>query len=229
MTAPLRLALVSAFPPGRQSLNEYGLHLARTLAEREDVAEVVVLADRLDGSQRELDLGPKVRVERVWRFNSTLATPAILHALARVAPDGAIWNLQTATFGDRELPAALGLFGPALARMLGTPSGIIAHNLIAGIDLEQTQLAGARLRQAVVRAGGAVVTRAMMAADYTTVTLRSYADHLNVAYPRAETHLVPHGTFDGQEGCATPLATRRRSHSRTAPVFSRWRTCPPKR
>lgn len=208
MKQALRIALVSAFPPGRRTLNEYGLHLARGLAEREDVAEVIVLADRLDEPLPELDLGPKLRVERVWRFNSISAGPAILSALRRHAPDGAIWNLQTATFGDREIPAALGLLAPAAARLTGTPSGIIAHNLIAGMDLDKTQLAGARLRQAVVRAGGALVTRAMMAADYTTVTLKSYRDLLANAYPRAEVHLVPHGTFDTSPPEITPLAER---------------------
>ena len=208
MTLPLRLALVSAFPPGRQSLNEYGLHLARTLAEREDVAEVVVLADRLDGPQPELDLGSKVRVERVWRFNSLTAGPAILWALHRLDPDGAVWNLQTATFGDREVPAALGLLAPAMARALGTPSGIIAHNLIAGMDLENTQLAGAPLRQAIVRAGGALVTRAMVAADYMTVTLRGYRDLLAERHPNAEVHLVPHGIFDTAPRERLPLDQR---------------------
>jgi glycosyltransferase involved in cell wall biosynthesis len=212
MTTPLRLALVSAFPPGRQSLNEYGLHLARTLAEREDVAEIVVLADRLDEPERrplpELDLGPKVRVERVWRFNSLGAGFAILRALRRLRLDGAVWNLQTATFGNREVPAALGLVAPAMARALGTPSGIIAHNLIAGMDLERTQLAGAPLRQAIVRAGGALVTRAMLAADYMTVTLRGYRDLLAARHPGAEVHLVPHGIFDTAPRDRLPLAER---------------------
>ena len=53
----LKLALVSAFPPGRQSLNEYGLHLAREMAERTDVSEVVVRADRLSQPEAELPLG----------------------------------------------------------------------------------------------------------------------------------------------------------------------------
>ncbi len=208
MTQALRLALVSAFPPGRQSLNEYGLHLARGLADRPDVAEVIVIADRLDGPAAELDLEPKVRVERVWRFNSPLAGPAILRRLRRIAPDGALWNLQTASFGDRELPAALGLLAPMAARWLGVPSGIIAHNIVAGIDLDATQLRGQRLRQAAVRAGGAVVTRAMLAADYVTVTLRGYRDTLAGIAPGAEVHLVPHGTFDTGRRTLTPLADR---------------------
>ncbi len=208
MTPHLRIALVSAFPPGRQSLNEYGLYLAKGLAEREDVAEVIVLADVLDATMEELDLGPKLRVERIWRFNSPTAGVSILSALRRVSPHGAIWNLQTATFGDREIPAALGLLAPAMARVMGTPSGIIAHNLIAGMDLDKTQLAGARWRQAIVRAGGKLVTRAMMVANYTTVTLKSYRDLLAESYPRAEVHLVPHGTFDTAAPKLAPIAER---------------------
>ena len=98
MSYPLRLALVSAFPPGRQSLNEYGLHLAREFAARADVAEVIVLADALDAPVHELELGPKVRVERVWRFNRLSAGPAILSALKREGADAVVWNLQMATF-----------------------------------------------------------------------------------------------------------------------------------
>ena len=210
MTTPLRLALVSAFPPGRQSLNEYGFHLARELAERPDVAQVIVLAETLPEPMAELPLGPKIRVCRVWRFNSLRAGPAILRALRREGADAVLWNLQTASFGDRELTAATGLLAPALARAMGWPSAIIAHNIIAGIDLDSTQLKGQPLRQAIVRAGGALVTRAMLAASYTTVTLRRYLDQLHAAHPRANVHLVPHGTFDTSKRAARALADRPR-------------------
>ncbi len=205
-----RIALVSAFPPGRQSLNEYGLHLARGLAARPDVVEVIVLADRVGEEVPELDLGPKVRIERVWSFNSVASGPSILRALYKARPDAVLWNLQTASFGDREVPAALGLLAPAAARAMGLPSGIIAHNIISGIDLENTQLKGQRLRQAVVRAGGALVTRAMMSASYVTVTLRGYLDQLAASFPRADVHLVPHGTFDTDIRPMMPLVQRPR-------------------
>jgi glycosyltransferase involved in cell wall biosynthesis len=208
MTAPARIALVSAFPPGRLSLNEYGLHLARHLAQRPDVAEVVVLADRLPAPLAELDLGPKVRVRRIWRFNAPGSAAAILRAARAERVDGAIFNLQTATFGDREVPAALGLMAPMLLRAAGIPSGVIAHNIIAGVDLDQTILKGQRLRQFVVRHAGAVVTGALMRASYVTTTLRSYADILQSAHPRADITLVPHGTFDTTDRPWLPHAAR---------------------
>lgn len=203
-----RIVLVSAFPPGRQSLNEYGLHLAIGLADRADVLEVVVIADILDQPVAELDLGPKIRVERVWRFNDALATLKILRALFKTDAVGVLWNLQSATFGDREMPAAIGHFAPSLARVFGLKSGVIAHNIIAGIDLDSTQLKGQKLRQAVVKIGASVACRALLAANYTTVTLQGYYDHIRKSYPSAEVLLIPHGTFDVYDGELRPLAKR---------------------
>ena len=203
-----RIALVSAFPPGRQTLNEYGLHLARAFADRPDVAEVVVIADRLPAPAAELDLGPKIRVRRTWSFNAVGSSARILTALIAEKVDAAIFNLQMASFGDRELPAALGLLAPMLARVTGTPSGIIAHNLILGVDLEQTTLKGQPLRQRLVKLGGAVITRALLAATYLTVTLESYRRDLAARHPRAPVLLVPHGTFDTDLRPLVPASAR---------------------
>lgn len=208
VASPRRIALVSAFPPGRLTLNEYGLHLARAFAERADVAEVVVIADRLDHPEAELDLGPKVRVRRVWSFNAPLAAVRVVSALKAERVDGAVFNLQMASFGDREVPAALGLCAPLAARLAGVPSGVIAHNLITGVDLDQTQLKGQVWRQRVVRLGGAVITRALLAANYLTVTLESYRQDLARRYPGADVMLMPHGTFDTQMRHLSPTRNR---------------------
>lgn len=203
-----RIALVSAFPPGRQTLNEYGLHLARAFADRSDVAEVVVIADRLPAAAAELDLGPKIRVRRTWSFNALTSGSRILSALRAEKVDAAVFNLQMASFGDRELSAALGLLAPMAARFLGIPSGVIAHNLILGVDLEQTALKGQPLRQRLVRVGGAVITRALLAANYLTVTLESYRRDLVARHPRANVLLVPHGTFDTDLRPLIPASAR---------------------
>lgn len=210
MSTPLRIALVSAFPPGKQSLNEYGLHLAKGLAERPDVAEVVVLADTLPSAMEELDLGPKITIKRCWTFNRLTNLPRLIAEIRAAKVQGVIWNLQTATFGDREAAAALGLLAPMAARVTRTVSGVIAHNLIDGVDLEQTMLKGQPLRQAMVRAGGRLITRALVSASYLTVTLRSYRDVLVSRSPRARVHLVPHGTFDTNTDTLTPFAARPR-------------------
>jgi glycosyltransferase involved in cell wall biosynthesis len=205
---PLHIALVTAFPPGRASLNEYGMHLVRELAARDDIFKVTVLADTLDTTAPEMDLGPKVQVQRAWRFNALSTLPRLLNSLRRIRPDGVLFNVQTASFGDRELPAALGLTAPAAARLVGVPSGILAHNIIAGIDLDQTILKGQKLRQWIVRTGGGVVSALMARANYITVTLPTYAAHLQARHPQAVVFHVPHGTFDTEERTPLPLAQR---------------------
>ncbi|TAG30479.1 MAG: glycosyltransferase [Rhodobacterales bacterium] len=206
--SPRRIALVTAFPPGRLTLNEYGLHLAKAFAARADVSEVVVIADRLDHPETELELGPKIRVRRAWSFNAPLSALQIVAALKAERVDGAVFNLHMASFGSSEIPAALGLCAPVAARLAGVPSGVIAHNLISGVDLEQTQLKGQVWRQRVVRLGGAVITRALLAANYLTVTLASYREDLARRYPGARAMLVPHGTFDTENRNLMPSRDR---------------------
>jgi glycosyltransferase involved in cell wall biosynthesis len=208
MSQQLRLALISAFPPGRQSLNEYGYHLARHLAKHDDVKEVVVLADQLETPQEEIELDPKVSVERIWTFNGLTTLPRLVRRLRQIRPDGAIFNLHTTSFGDREITAALGLLTPMTARLGGVPTGVIAHNIIAGVELENTLLKGRPLRQAVVRAGGAAITSALVRASYLTVTLSSYHKHLTDAYPRRDISHIPHGTFDTDQPAPAPLESR---------------------
>ncbi|MEO0545028.1 MAG: glycosyltransferase [Pseudomonadota bacterium] len=196
MTKGLRIALVTAFPPGKRTLNEYGFHLARAFADHPDVAEVIVLADILPDPEPELELDPAIRVKRVWHFNGVGTPLRLLQSLGAEKPDAVVYNTQTASFGDNELTAALGLLTPVASRLVGWKSGVIAHNIIDGLDLENTILKGQGVRQAVVRLGGTMVTRAMTWASYTTVTLRGYVDTLKNMVPNADVTLVPHGTFE---------------------------------
>lgn len=210
MKNTFRLALVTAFPPGQRSLNEYGFHLAVGLANHPAVSELVVIADKLDTPRPELVLNPKIRVERVWSFNSLTAAPRILSALRRCRPDGVLFNLQTASFGDRELPAGMGLLTPLLTRLAGMPDGVIAHNLLGGINLEQTVLQGQPIRQRIVRIGAAVVTRAMASASYITTTLPGYVSLLRAQCPRQSVFHVPHGAFDTGHRPPAPYEARQK-------------------
>ncbi len=189
------IAIVTAFPPSAGSLNEYGLHLVNAFAARPDIEKITVIADRFDGDLAELDLGPKVEVRRVWRFNNPLAGFHILRALKSCAAEGALYNLQTASFGDCEIPAALGLLSPALSQRLGTPSGVIMHNLVEAVDLSNTNLANSPMRQKLVSAASYFVTKAMLMTGFVTVTLDSFWDILHEKYKSTNAFMVPHGSF----------------------------------
>lgn len=197
MSFQKRIALVSAFPPGPQTLNEYGMQLVKGFAARDDVGEIIVLADRAASPPiQELDLGAKVRVQRVWDFNHFGSQVRLLGAIRQAKADLVLFNLQTASFGDRALPAATGLCLPLMARLMGQTSGLILHDISADIDLEPPLRTGPPLRPFLMRMAGKVVTRALLGATYVTTTLPRYYDFLRSAAPRAHLAMVPHGTFE---------------------------------
>lgn len=189
------IAIVTAFPPSAGSLNEYGFHLVNAYAARDDIEKVIVIADKYDGDAPELDLNSKIEVRRVWKFNSLFASPNILKALKVSSAENALFNLQTASFGEREIPAALGLLTPALSQKLFVPSGVIMHNLVEAVDLNQTNLAGSPLRQKLVSAASYFVTKTMLMSGFMTVTLDSFWDILKDKYKAKNAFMVPHGSF----------------------------------
>lgn len=206
------IAIVTAFPPSAGSLNEYGFHLVNAFAERADIEKIIIIADKYEGDAAELDLGPKVEVRRAWRFNSPFAGLHILKALKACKAEGALYNLQTASFGDSEIPAALGLLTPAISQKLFLPSGVIMHNLVEAVDLSKTNLAKSPFRQKLVSAASYFVTKTMLMSGFMTVTLDSFWDILKEKYKAKNAFMVPHGSFpSATKGRVPQLADRART------------------
>jgi len=203
-----RIAFVTAFPPSRGSLNEYGYHLARAFAARDDVEKLIILADEHAGDTEELRLGDKVEVRRVWRFNDWRTPFRLVRAIRQAQVDGAVFNLQTASYGDREIPAALGLLSPFLSRLRGVRTGVIVHNLIDAIEVEKTAVGENALRAGLIRYAGKVITHFLLKASYVTVTLESFAELLEDQYGARNVYMVPHGTFPGPEIDLSPIEAR---------------------
>lgn len=203
-----RIALVTAFPPSVGSLNEYGFHLANAFAERADVEKLIILADQIDGVGEALNLDDKIEVRRVWRFNDWSTPLRLAGAIRQAKVDGVVFNLQTASFGDREIPAALGLLSPLLSRLRGVRTGVIAHNLIDAIEVEKTAIGNNAWRAGLIRMAGKLVTHLLLKAHYVTVTLESFAELLESRYRARNVYMVPHGTFPGPEVEVMPMERR---------------------
>lgn len=198
------LALISAFPPARNSLNEYGFHLAKAFARREDIDRIIILADIDDDLVEEIRISPKIEVWRVWEFNKISSAKNILKVLKDIRPDYALFNLQTASFGDKEIPAALGLLAPMLSQSANIPTGVIMHNLIDAVDLAKTNLAGNKWRQKLVGFAGTIINKALLKSGYMSVTLDSFLDILQDKYKSSNAFLVPHGSFNCEDEADIP-------------------------
>ena len=159
----VRLAVVSAWPPSRGSLNEYGLHLVTALADQADVEAVHVLAD----TEATPPLtAPQITAQPCWTFNAWANALRILRAVRANRPDAVIFNLQFASFGDRKIPGALGLLAPWLVRRSGVPTTVLLHNLADTVDMQVAGFAKSPLVARAMKLAGRLLTRALLRADF---------------------------------------------------------------
>jgi glycosyltransferase involved in cell wall biosynthesis len=193
----MHLLVVTSFPPSRASLCEYAEHLVRALAQRPEVTRLSVIADQLPKGVQEAKLPglEQVTVHRTWLFNDARNASRINRTIQKIKPDGVLYNLQFASFGDRAVPASLGLFAPAITRLRGTPTITLLHNLIETVDLEKAGFGANRLRHAVTRLGGKMLTKAVLCSHRVAVTMPRYQAILEHQYRARNVFHAPHGTF----------------------------------
>src|SRR5205823_6776083 len=96
----MKICLVTAFPPSRQALNEYGFHVARELSQTDGLS-LTVLGDDIAPDEEEL---PGYSVIRCWSFNSLRNPVRLLRTIRQVQPDVVWFNLGFASFGGKPLP-----------------------------------------------------------------------------------------------------------------------------
>jgi glycosyltransferase involved in cell wall biosynthesis len=190
----LRIGVVSAFPPGRNSLSEFGFHLVRHLATQPEVSEVLLYADITDqGDPLAID---GVTAMPCWTFNSAMNSLRILRKVAQSKPDVVLLNLQFATFGDRKIAGALGLLLPALLRMRRIPTLVVLHNLADNVDMRDAGFAKSKASAAILTMAGRTLTRALLRADLVALTIPRYVEYLRTRYHARNAILAPHGSFE---------------------------------
>lgn len=193
--AGLHVALVSAFPPSKGSLNEYGFHFARALQEKAQVSKLSLIADALPSSESLTELDMSVELHRVWSFNDPLSAHKINQKLNDLKPDAVIFNLQFASFGDRRIPASLGLFAPWLSKRK-RPTITLLHNLFETVDLAGAGFARNPLIDGLTQMAGSFFTHVLLKSDALAVTMPRYQTILEEKYKASNVFHAPHGSFE---------------------------------
>jgi glycosyltransferase involved in cell wall biosynthesis len=186
----MKICLVTAFPPSRRGLNEYGYHIAREL-QRDPLLSVTVLADELETAEPEMD---DFDVVRCWSFNRPANALRLLQTVREIRPDVVWFNLLFSTFGDRAVPAFFGLTSPALNRLFGTYTHVTLHHLIDNVDLAD---AGVRFPR-LYRAGGSLATRLLLMSNSISVLLPAYRRTLMEKYRGDNVHFRAHGILSAR-------------------------------
>lgn len=185
---PLKICLVTCFPPSQGDLNEYGFHVASAL-RNEPAVDLLLLADEVNAG-KELD---GFKVKRCWRFNSLLTPVRLLAAIRKENPDVVWFNMGFSTFARNPVAAFLSIAGPAMARMSGFYTHVTLHTLFERINLADAGVRSPRM----YRLAGRMATRVLLCANDVSVLLPSFRSELVSKYgvDSDRVHSRPHGTF----------------------------------
>lgn len=194
----MKIAIVTAFPPSKVTLTEYGYHLVKHFAQKEEISEIVLITDHTK-EEKQLDFKTnncKITVKDSWRFNSYKNVVNIYKAINKEKPDAVLFNLQFMKFGDKKIPAALGLLLPMIFKLKRIPSIVLLHNILEQVDLNSAGFASNKLLQKAYNFIGTTLTRFLLKADLVAVTMGKYVEILNKKYKADNVVLIPHGAFE---------------------------------
>lgn len=194
----MKLAIVTAYPPSKVTLNEYAYHLVKHFRQRADVTELVLLTDKTEGP-KDIDFsedGCKITVKECWEFNSYSNILNVNKAIKSVKPDAVLFNLQFMKFGDKKIAAALGLMLPLVCKLKKIPNIVLLHNILEEVDLGSAGFTQNKLMQKIYGFIGSTLTRLILQADTVAVTMQKYVTILEKKYKAKNVKLIPHGTFE---------------------------------
>ena len=194
----MKLAIVTAYPPSKVTLTEYGYHLVKHFRLQDEVSEIVLLTDVTE-APKDLSFeeeGCPITVKECWSFNDLRNLYKVAKAIKQEKPDAVLFNLQFLKFGDKKVPAALGLLLPFVCRMMRIPTISLLHNILEQVDLENAGITQNGFLQKIYNFIGTTLTRFVLASDVLAVTISKYKTILEEKYKVKNVALVPHGSFE---------------------------------
>ena len=197
----MKLALVTAFPPSKVTLNEYGYHLAKNFAQNKDVEELVLITDYTE-EEKQIDFDSpncKIAVKDSWSFNRMKNIFSIYKSITEAKPDAILFNLQFMKFGDKKIPAALGLLLPMIFRLKGIPTIVLLHNILEQVDLANAGFTKNKLLTRIYNGIGTLLTRIILQANVVALTIGKYIDVIEQKYNVKNVIQIPHGSFETPE------------------------------
>jgi glycosyltransferase involved in cell wall biosynthesis len=194
----MKIAIVSPFPPSQTTLNEYGYHIVKHFNDHAQVEEIVVLTDKLENGEvyPEFSSLHKVKIEEAWKFNSLKNIFSILKLLKKHKPDVVFYNIQFLSFGDKKIPATLGLLSPLISKLFGFPSVSLLHNIIETVDLKKAGITDNKILKFLFTIIGTILTKIILQSNIVALTIPKYVDILVKKYKARNVIHMPHGTFE---------------------------------
>lgn len=192
----MKLAFISAHPYSIATLNKYGLRLAKQLAQKAEVDELVLISDQRDPIQLDNKIGKcKISIEQSRNSNSSNYIFNIYRNIVKHQPDAILFNFQFNKTGYKKLSVVLGFLLPLVFRLKGIPTFVTLHK-----DLEDTASINDNLLHerflynidSLMRTG---LTKVLLQADTIALTSEKYMSIIREKYNAQNLIQIPQESF----------------------------------
>jgi glycosyltransferase involved in cell wall biosynthesis len=203
----MKLAIITAYPPSKVTLNEYAYHLVKNFRQHKKVTELILLTDETP-DEKEVNFtkkGCKITIKKCWKFNSYTNIINVTKAINQTKPDAVLFNLQFLKFGDNKIAAALGLALPMVCKIKKIPTIVLLHNILEQVDLKSAGFSANKITQYIYNFIGTTLTMSILKADLVAVTMEKYVTTLKNKYKVDNIKMIPHGTFEIPENPSQKL------------------------
>ena len=163
----MKLAIVTAYPPSKVTLNEYAYHLVKSFRQSKKVTQLILLTD-VTPDDKEINFtenGCEIIIKECWKFNSYANILNVTKAINQTKPDAVLFNLQFMKFGDKKIPAALGLLLPLICKLKRIPTIVLLHNILEQVDLESAGFTENKIVQKIYNFIGTLLTKLILKTD----------------------------------------------------------------
>jgi len=194
----MKVAIVTPFPPSKVTLNEYAYHLVKEFSQKDEISEVLLITDHTK-EKKKLDfytVNCNIKIKESWKFNSYFNLITILTTILKERPDMVLFNMQFMTFGDKKIPAALGLLLPLFLKIFKVPNVVLLHNILEQVDLTEAGVSNNKISQWIYYKIGTILTRLILKTDVLAVTINKYVRILQEKYGKNNIVHIPHGSFE---------------------------------
>lgn len=189
----IKIAIVSPYPESELGLSEYTAEIVQPLSRLNGrQRDITVLADVAPGQTPSTQTINGIRVDRCWRYNDWRSLLILYRRITALRPDVVWFDFIFSTFGDRRVPAFLGLLLPLLCRMRGFRTVTTLHHLYDLMDPHFSRLGSYSFLE---RKALDLATRAILRSHEVVLPLQRYVDHLAERYGAKNVKRIPHGFF----------------------------------
>jgi len=187
----MKICFVSAYPPNKGNLAEYGRYLVNEFIKHDLIKKIVVLANYNPNSRKIEDFG-KLKIVRCWKNNSLFIPIGITKVLKREKPDIVFFNLHMMSWGKTRIANFLGNITPYLVKKFLKKKVIVSlHNIVEATDLD-----GLGIKSSMLNLFGSyLATKFLLNTNKVVVTVSSFISLLNNKYGKTNIVYIPHGTL----------------------------------